>query len=347
MRRILLLALLGLSLPLTAADNGAKRFLRTKDDGDLYVGEGVAASKDFGGDGLKALSAARERARASLAAAIRVRIVSETTSSEKSGPDGATETVEAKSASLADVVLENVRYEDYPDLPAAGQVSSLAIVSKEDYRRQLAGKAVRVYHSESGIRLGAFGLFTDSLDHIKNASVSPPPPSLVGNGSGGSGSSSSQNVPGYALDFIWHSWVLGLQYYSVDCPLYVWDPAQGKFSGRSAQLGYQGLHLGYDWEPWATKLQLFVPLRLVLGHADWEQYSAIAYGAQAGLGLRWWPTDAFAFELSGRWQQGFNSAPFDQGGKALVYGDSAGDQVSADFNLTGAQILGALTWNGF
>jgi hypothetical protein len=347
MRRLLILGFLCATLPLAAADNGGKRFLKLKDDTDLYVGEGVAVTQELGGDGLKALAAARERARANLAAAIRVRIVSETKATEKSGPDGSTETVESKSASLADVVLENVRYEDFPGLPADGQVSSLAIVSKADYRRQLAGKAVRVYQTESGLRLGAFGLWTDSLDHIKNAGNGSPPSGMIGSGSGNLGSSSSQNTPGYALEFFWHRWVLGLHFYQVDSPLYVWDPSQGKFSGHSATLGYHGFQLGYDWELLDSKLQPFVPLRLIVAHSDWEQYSAIGYGAQGGLGLRYWPTDGFSFELSGRWQQGFNSVTYQQNGKTLIYGNTNGDQVTPEFSITGAQILGAINWNGF
>jgi len=346
MRKLFLLAVLAAALPLSAADNGGKRFLKLKDDADLYVGEGVAVTKELGGDGLKALAAARERARANLAAAIRVRIVSETTSVEKSGPDGATETVEAKSASLADVVLENVRYEDFPGLPAEGQVSSLAIVSKEDYRRQLAGKAVKVYRSESGLRLGAFGLFNDSLGALHNASVNPPPNANQGNG--GSSASGSDNTPGYALEFFWRRWVLALHYYSIDCPLFIWEPSTQSRVGHSSGLSYHQLQLGYDWEPWAWKLQLFVPLRLSVAHSDWQQYQAVAYGAQAGLGLRWWATDAIAFELSGRWQQGFNTVAYEQNGQPLKVANSDGlTYTDATFSLTGAQILGAITWNGF
>jgi hypothetical protein len=31
------------------------------------------------------------------------------------------------------------------------------------------------------------------------------------------------------------------------------------------------------------------------------------FGASAGLGFRWWPTDSFALELSGRYAVRFNS----------------------------------------
>jgi hypothetical protein len=72
----LALGLAALAAPL-GAQTSAQRYLALKDDASLYVGEGQAEAEDFGGDGLKALSAARERAHAALAASIQVRITSE------------------------------------------------------------------------------------------------------------------------------------------------------------------------------------------------------------------------------------------------------------------------------
>lgn len=342
--RLLALLVLFAALPLHAAD-GAKRYLSVKDDSDLYVGEGSAALKDFGGDGFKALAAARERARAGLAAAVRVRIVSETREESKSGPNGSTETVESKSASLADVVLENVRYEDFPGLPAEGQVSSLAIVSKADYRRQLAGKAVAIYRPQWGLKLAVWGWSLPGIEAIENSgTVNGAPTDAPFNGytnSGGAANGSSTN-PGFGLEFVWRDFSLGVDYYRKELGLYVYDDIMGKYGVRTDGITVAMASVGWQYIPWNWRVQPFVPVGVHLAHTSLFQGQAIVGAASAGLGLRYWPSDAFSFEIGARYFQGFNTERFQGNGPIYL---RKGQE--ATFNLSGPQMRAAIQWSGF
>lgn len=342
MRLMLLLALLALGASLRAADNGSKRYLKLKDSADAYVGEGVAKLAEFDGDGLKALEAARERARGSLASAVRVRIVSETREQSSSGPEGSTETVESKSASLADVILENVRIEDFIGLPAEGQVTALAIVSKEDYRRQLAGKAAPLYRPQYGLKLAVWGWSQPSIEAIENTGTMNSAPTDAPVNMGGNGASGSSVAPGFGLEFVWRDFSLGLDYYRKELGLYLYDDKLNQYNVRSDGISIAMASLGWQYIPWPWRVQPFVPFGVHVANVNLFQGQVIAMGASAGLGIRYWPSDAFSFELCVRFLQGLNTQRFQGGGPIYL---RKGQE--AEFNLTSPQARVAIQWSGY
>jgi hypothetical protein len=342
----ILVLLLG-GAALHAADAG-KRYLKLKDDSDLFVGEGVVELKEFKDDGLKALEAARERARASLASSIQVRITSETSEELKNGKDGSSEELSSKSKSLSDLVLENIHNEDFVDFPEKGKVTVLAYVSKADYRRQLAGKAVRVYRPEYGLKLTVWGLGLNSFATIEDSgTVNGEPkdfPLANGNGGGASnGDSGSGMTPGFGLEFVWRDLSIGIDTYRKDEALYVFDPATKTYGQSSDGLGLWMLSLGWQYIPWSTRVQPFFPVGLHVAHSSWNMYMAGAAAASLGAGLRYWPSDAFSIELAFRYLQGFWGNPYLKDGEALRLRSNQ----NAEFELTGSQTRVAIQWSGF
>jgi hypothetical protein len=337
----ILVLLLG-GAALHAADAG-KRYLKLKDDSDLFVGEGVVELKEFKDDGLKALEAARERARGSLASSIQVRITSETNEELKNGKDGSSEELSSKSKSLSDLVLENIHSEDFVDFPEKGRITVLSYVSKEDYRRQLAGKAVRFYRPEYGLKLAVWGLSLGSFSTIEDSGTSNGAPvgySSNGNNGGGSGSGLTA---GFGLEFVWKDFSFGVDQYRKDMSLYVYDPALKNYSVSSDGLGLWMASLGWQYIPWNTRVQPFFPLGVHIAQSSWNMYMAGAAAASVGAGLRYWPSDAFSFEVGFRYLQGFWGNPYLKDGEPLRLRT---DQ-NADFNLTGSQTRVAIQWSGF
>lgn len=346
---VVLALLLASTLPLRAAEDAEelnRRYLKLKDSADYYLGEGVAKVSEFDGDGLKALEAARERARASLASSVRVRITSETKEHSKAGSEGSSESVESKSASLADVVLENVRVEDFVGLPQAGQVTALALLDKADYRRQLAGKSTPVYRPQYGIKLAVWGLSLPSFDKIENSGTAngQPTDAPLANSGGGSSDSGSGIAPGYGLEFVWKDFSVGFDFYRKNTSLYVYDPALDHYEVKTDGLGLWMGSLGWQYIPWNWRVQPFFPLGIHGGGAGWTMYSAFSMAASAGAGLRYWPSDAFSLEVSYRYFQGFNSAVLTKDGVPLRLRKG---QPDADFTLTGSQTRVAIQWSGF
>ncbi len=347
-KSLICLFLLQLTLPLGAAEDAnklSKRYLKLKDSSDAYVGEGVAKLTEFAGDGLKALEAARERARANLAASVRVRIVSETREQSSSGPEGSTETVESKSASLADVILENVRVEDFIGLPDKDQITALAIVSKQDYRRQLAGKGPRVYRPEYGLRLIYVATTTFDFQKVvgdenqKWLSVPLKPGTTLMQADG-----NAESLQGLGLEFRFRDWSLSAEMGLVSNVLIVpYDPVDGLYGMNKGGLETLTASIGYDWTPWAWRVQPYLPLALRYTHVSLTQYEAWAPAASAGLGLRYWPNDSLAFDISGRYIHGLANAALMRGGKPLYLGPGK----PAELSLNGAQWQVSLLWSGF
>jgi hypothetical protein len=353
MKKCLILALLVSGSPLWGADTG-RHYLKLKDDSDLFLGEGVAELKEFKDDGLKALEAARERARAALAASIQVRITSETSEVSKNGKDGSTEELSSKSRSLSDLVLENIRSEDFVDFPEKGRITVLAYVTKEDYRRQLAGKAVKVYRPEYGLKLAVWGLSLGSFSTIEDSSTTNGAPTdgfpitngNGGNGGGGGGSSGQSGsgmTAGFGLEFVWRDFSFGVDEYRKDEPLYVFDPKTKTYSQSSDGLGLWMASATWQYIPWNTRVQPFFPVGLHIGQSSWNMYMAGGAAVSAGAGLRYWPSDAFSFEVAFRYLQGFWGNPYLKDGEPLRLRSNQ----NAEFNLTGSQTRVAIQWSGF
>jgi hypothetical protein len=340
MRRFLLPALLAVSLPLSAADPGAKRYLAIKEDGDLYVGEGVAELKEFPASELKALEAARERARAALGGAIQVRVRSEISEQSSQGKEGSSEELSAKSSSIADLVLENVHSEDFIGLPKEGRITVLAWVSKEDYRRQLAGQKVPVYRHQWGFKAGIGPARIDSvavlMDSVKDY-VSPI----------GIRGTVDKSPIAFApmVELGWQGWALGLQSWGLQIDTYDYSGSNGGGPGRH-DYSFNALlfQAGYDITPWAWRLQPYAPLRLEGASVSLGPYSTFLSSATAGGGLRFWATDSLAVEAAGSYRFGLNSSTFvDKAGQELRLGSGAVPSIS----LSGFQLLAGLRWSGF
>jgi hypothetical protein len=287
-----MLALLLFGGRLRGADNGMGAYVYLKQNTDLYLGEGVAKLAEFDGDSGKALAAAKERARADLAATIRVRVRSETSESTRSKDGKVDEELSSRSDSQADVVLENVKYLDFRAMPDQEHVTVLASLSKEDYRKQLAGKKVSVYLPERGLRIGTGYTLNDTdvaLKHDQDALVQSG--QLLGSNASNHGLVSlDDSTVSLNLDYTWNSFVAQL---SLPNPFF--------------NLGtLASLNFGYDWTPYATRFQPFVPLRLEDGiwffGGGGNTYDVVGLGA--GLGLRFWVNDFLALQVIGMRHQG-------------------------------------------
>jgi hypothetical protein len=294
-----------------------KAYLALKQDPELYVGEGTVDLKDFDGSP-KALDAARSRAQASLAEAVHVRITSETRESLKSEDGKVSEKIESQAKSKADLELENVKLMELLNFPEDGQATVVASLSKEDYRRQLAGKAVLLYSPENGLRL--------SMGFL-----------------GGDGWTGGNNDPILGLDIYWHSLIAGVSLYNQRIT-YQLSPTPGVLEEAKLYRLWD-LSLGYDWVPRHWKLQPYVPLRLNYQLVNATPYIAHLFGASAGLGLRYWATDSFAFDLGWRYTLGFNQSPLTNDAGAQYYDYKAGAGKNA--TLTGQGISLGLLWSGF
>jgi hypothetical protein len=294
------------------ADDGAaetkkaamKSYMYIKEDSDRYVGEGIAALKDFNGDTIKTLSAAKERALGDLASNVRVEVSSNTDEKLESKGGKITEDISSESTSHEDVALENVKYMVFKEFPESGQIAVLASLSKEDYRRQLAGKGVKIYLPEWGIKVavGTFYL-------LQNADNRDIPQCLIG-------------------DLVWGSWTFGFDMVPPN--------------GPGAAYGF--LHLGYDWTPWKTRFQPFVPIRLMGGELYYNgsgetrnEGSGPILGYGAGLGVRFWPTDSFSIILQNTWDGAVN------GGNWTNFNG----QPITNTKLYGGEASLGVMWSGF
>jgi hypothetical protein len=203
--------------------------------------------------------------------------------------------------------------DDYPD---KGQVTVLASLSKEDYRRQLAGKSIPLYLPENGLRLSAGW--------------------LGGDWTGGN------NTPIPGIEFYWHGFIAGV---ALDSARVATNPSATQ-APDMVPFRLWDLSLGYDLTPWHWKVQPFVPLRVNYELVNGTPYIANLFGASAGLGLRYWPTDAVALDLGMRFGLGFNRSTVTNGhGKPYIADDGSGNALEAV--MKGEELSLGLLWSGF
>jgi hypothetical protein len=277
----------------------------------------VAELKDFGGDPPKASAAAKQRALGDLAANVRVQVTSDSAEKTVSKDGKVSEELQSQSQSHADVALENVKTMEFKDFPNAGQVTVLASLNKEDYRRQLAGKAVKVYRPELGFRISGVVALPDTADLHEDQQSHP----------GG-------DPAGIGLDVVWRSFYFG---YQIQFDQY------GPADKIPKSYTISALNLGYDWVPWAWRVQPFVPVQLQYAYWDMDPSFAQTVEAGAGLGLRFWANDSIAFQVQGLWNQGlWGGAVYQSGGNALTVNGH-----DAHVAMTGPQLGAGITWSGF
>jgi hypothetical protein len=303
--------LLTAAAPLAASSIGMKAYLALKEDSNLYTGEATVLPKDHA-NLAEAKAAARSQALANLAESIQVEVksqVQEKLSSENGKVD---ESVKSVAEAKAHLVLENVHYLELNDFPDPGQLSVMASLSKEDYRRQLAGKKVSVYLPEHTLKVKV----------MMNG-----PDWLVGH---------YQPGMDLGLEVGFSSWIVGA-YWEGDT---VQSPNSHGLNlpDTAPNFSLFGADLGYNWTPWATRAQLYFPFRLQYQWVGLSTLTANLGGASAGLGFRYWPSDFVALDLTARYVAGFNTVqmqPYPPGYDPL------------QANMTGPQIDIGLLWSGF
>jgi hypothetical protein len=350
-KEAVILMLLANLLPVTilsAKDSPAEHLYMTmKQNQDLFVGEGTADISDFQGKPLDALAAAKERARADLAANIKVHVSSQVTENLESKDGKSSEEIKSQSKSQADIDLQNVKYIEMRDYPEQGEMTVLASLGKEDYRRQLAGKGVAVYRPENGLRVNFGGyrpsFLGDYLTELPDSSAMVTGTNAVGGGF---------NVPlNFGVDVVWRDFVIGLAVAHFDEGIYTYD------TGPKTQTNAPGWNttdfsatfvqaqLGYDWTPFSWRLQPFIPVRL----EDIEAFLSGANGnlidLSAGLGLRFWPNDSLALELVGVYHQGLNSFTMNNYGGPFRIDANPSDFVTV--SSTGFEAKVGILWSAF
>lgn len=317
-------------------------------DGELYAGEGVVTLKSFGDDLAKAKVSGRERSRANLAEAIRVHIVSKISDLQSMGKGGSQEEVSAQSSSSSDLELEGIEYKYLEDFPKDGQLTVLAYLSKEAYLRQ-SDHRIFAYRPLRAIRIAGGGQFNLSLNEgLQSPGFGPGQASIYSSGTlGGSPERyNSSSIMALAAEFYWNSWIAGLGFTQGAAGYYTWEPFPSGYAYEKAADNWNlaQFRLGYEWTPWATRLQLAVPLMAEVVHASFDSYSGNGYGVVAGLRLRYWTTDRFAFDIGGLWHQGLSKEDLrkDTGRSMRTrYPDTP-----VDFSTTGPEFSIGVLWNG-
>jgi hypothetical protein len=256
-------------------------------------------------------------------------VSSETTENLQAKDGKVSEELKSQSRSQSDLKLENIKYLEFKGMPAEGQVTVLASLSKADYRRQLAGKGPTVFTRESGISAN-FAMLSSSWSSAFPASNKP---------------------EALGAEFFWRGYSLGICQSS-----YTWlggyrnstDTANS--TPLDLNVDIVELSLGYDWTPWHTRLQPFFPVRLKMGAIGGIGNDIpLIFGASAGAGLRLWIIDTIAADISGVWGQGFNSAtPISSSGsdsgKAYHFYDT---NSTVSPNLSDARLQIGLMFSGF
>jgi hypothetical protein len=323
-RAFLIFVSLGaLAAPLAAGESASlQAYMAIKQDPGLYVGEGTATDKEFNGDHEKALAAARERARGSLADAISVHVHSESGEQISSEGSSVHESLQSQTLSRADLDLDNVKLMELESIPDPGEVTVMASLGKEDYRRQLAGKKVSVFLPERGLRVKTTLDNPDWLSGRFNPGLNLGMELFFGQVMVG-GEWEQDQLP-----------APNVNYQNTNSP----QPTGGYNGMGGVNLTRFGMETGYNWTPWAQRWQPFFPLRL---HYEWDSaggHDADLFGVGGGLGLRYWPADSFALEIEARGVLGLNTV------KMNLF-PSYDSQPEA--NLTGIQFDLGLLWSGF
>jgi hypothetical protein len=343
-----------------------KKYNNLIDDSDLYTGEGVVQVSEYGGDPAKAGEAAVQRARAALAASIRVHVSSETKETIKGNAQSVTETIETKSSEATDLAIDNVHTREFKDFPDPGKTTVIAYVSKEDYRRQLAGVAVPVYRPQFGVAVGVDLLDLQSFKALvsRSAVFNQNRPAPVT--SGAAVNIIMPSVPGsmfgYNLAVTWPFLVLEAGYYQQNILLWSLHRNSATTSSDSYRTDAYSvsvlmLEAGYDWTPRLWRLQPYVPLRvkaalLNMNDTDFagqDDYHVDLYGASAGLGVRYWLNGEFSFEASGTYNLALNSGILQ--GKSSDFSDRTLHFTPTDaapaLDLSGLQLHAGIKWSGF
>jgi hypothetical protein len=107
------------------------------------------------------------------------------------------------------------------------------------------------------------------------------------------------------------------------------------------------VHLGYDWTPWKTRVQPFVPVRIMAGELYYNgtdesggttpKGSGPILGYGAGLGVRFWPTDSFAIILQNTWDGAVNGGDW----------TSFEGHAISNTKLYGGEASLGVMWSGF
>jgi hypothetical protein len=328
------LLLIALTAPLAAGDSASlKAYMALKQDSSLYVGEGTAGDREFSGDHANALAAARERARAALAESVSVRVRSVTSESQESAGGSVKESVQSRSQSVADLKLDSVKLMELDQFPEAGQVTVLASLSKEDYRRQLAGEGPAVFHPESALRLLGGEAFKQDWQ--------------IG---------TDKDFTGFygGLEVDWHDFMVGFQYGYFTTGTSSYNPSYPAFAQPTpATISQESLQIGYNWTWFNWRLQPYLPMHLegtdfqwaypngsVLGiSGNQTKGSGLLFGGVTGLGLRYWIYDGLAVDLTGLFHIPFNSIP----GPTQIYAPVS----NGHFSTESLDVQLGITWSGF
>lgn len=353
MERLLAL-LLALASGLAAGplEDASADLARARRDSGLYVGEGVADAKDHGGDALKAWFKAREDARAALALAVQARIRSRVSQTITVSGGRSVESVQAESSSESDVNLRNIGYREYRGLPGPGQVTVLAFITKEDYRRMLAGLQQRAFHPENGVMLGVRFKDLAGLRGLLEASqaaqsAAPDLPQYANKGKATVGPAPAYLFP--MIEAHWRDLYAGVGWHHNTLGVYAFDAAADQVYRHSQHTLNAFLYeLGWDWAPWDRRLQPYFPLRLQAAHVELQSssksrsvsYPAWLYSATAGLGLRFWANEKVALEGAGLWSLPLNRAELS--GLRLSPGKDA-----PAIDLGGFELLLRVRYSGF
>lgn len=354
-----LLFLSALTAPLSAADKEIwDKYNNLKDDGDLYVGEGLAKASEFGGDVDRAKQAARERAREDLGASVRVEVRSKIQEQASQANGQSSESIKSSGQSESAVTLENVKFREFKDFPHDGDDTVLAYLSKEDYRRQLAGKAVSVYRPQFGVGITGGILNLSSMAALQNLDIKDDS-NTSQNGIGASMNFHSMQASQVGVKLSWPFLVCEVSYATGSTLLYANDgqlaeTAHGPsyYQSQNYSVSLLEAKLGYDITPWAWRYQPYLPLRLLAGTFEMEDSNnartspALLFGASAGLGFRYWFMDGLALELSVEWQQGFNSfdPEFPPSNHRLQIDAT---DYTPPLDLSGLEFQAGLRWSGF
>jgi hypothetical protein len=278
-----------------AALSPPREYEAIKQDDSLYWGEGVARLGDHGGDPLETERAALLQARGALAEAIEVRISVITSDIIVGGSKAAREMLSTKSSSVSLAELVNVKTRTYPAYPGPDDITVLATITKDDYRRLLGGRLDDSPHAALDLFLGG-----QILTHAQDLSQA------MGQGAG---SQPRVALPGFEISF--GSWATDFSAFSYDVNGGTWDPRELQFTPNSTQPWHGHLQLfrggfGYNWVLGHSRWQPYVPLRL---ECQWMSLSEVGNGtypgAAGGIGLRYWFNNNFAIDLRGLWHQGF------------------------------------------
>lgn len=355
MERLLAALALGalLAAPVAAGvrEDAAEDLARLRGDRDLYVGEAVAESADA-----KALAQARADARAALALSVQSVIRAKVTEKTVLVDGVAKEELRSESSAEATVQLRNLAYREYADLPKPGQVTVVASITREDYRRMLAGLQLKAFHPENGVMAGlrykSFAGFKALLDASQAAQAAAPDlPQFNDKGKATVGPAGPFLLPMVELHH--HDLYAGFGWLHQNVGIYAYDEAQSKlFRNSNYTLNGFLYEAGWDWTFWDRRLQCYLPLRLQAAYLELRSesatqgvlYPAWCYAATAGLGARFWANEKLALDGSVSWALPLNQAQLmgDKGPLRLQPGQDA-PAISAD----GLEMKLNLRYSGF